>query len=362
MIAGTAARRSLLELLQAGLSDKAMHALERAFAAYEVHLGSDRYRVGPVVRASWEKEDTVPTAVAEDMIRLLNDIFDGGSVSSYPSPGCCDDHDKFVQSSFPYPLAYPEEEELLRVLIETIWTLLPQTRGVLSMCVPKPRGTTQSSFMVLNNFVRAHDRQVLNGGMTSATAASRYLRRFRSTRPEKLRQADVKSLVASGDLVGLIGSWPQSHHGAPRPATYCKEPRPFSTPTPSRKTTNRTAPPEEMLAQLGLQFDASRMYVELVYRVALDREGGLAPVPTAPTVIDSRGYWLFRPDRTKPRAGRTIWNYTRDVATNGRGRRELVAPALPMRNLLDIMVWPSPTLAGWNALALPALATDLAAP
>ena len=355
---------SLYAELATRLPADVLDRLEEVFDASQVIDDAGQlYKVGTIIREAWRKEDAIEAASIDEVAALLVNLFKVKSISGYTSPNCCGYHRRLFASQFSHPAYYPPDEELLQVVAQLIWALLPRSRGTLRMNGGvKAKTYTTSRFMMFDGFLERHDRGLLRRSKLIADVRDEYEDMFSPSRQTKLRRTDVRRYINSGLMVGMVSARPEIDPAGTGTIAYCGERRPFSTPTPPTYEIDRsTAPPEALLHKLGLQFNAGQKVVELVYRVKIEpNRAGASKRATAPTVIDSEGYWLFWPDRPPAGTDGMLWNYTRDVATNRRGRRELIAPSVPVSRLTDLIVWQKRTTKNWAQGAAADLSANLA--
>ena len=222
-------------------------------------------------------------------------------------------------------------------------------------CSPRHRQQL-SRFMVLDGFVSWHDRETIVDGRSHSDAMLSYTDDFKPSRNSATRRADVRRRIVAGEICGMIGAWNDYDRafGVPH---YCDQRRPFSTHS-RRDSKARSYPPDRQLSRLGLQFNSGKRYVELVYSVEIGPRRAAADTgPALPSIVDSEGYWLFRPDRATARNG-LRWNHTRNLETDKRGCPELITTPIAVSQLIDLIVWPSPTNGSWATMAAPALAAN----
>jgi hypothetical protein len=348
---------SLYDLLAARLPPHIMARCGALFDAFS--LGGPlvpTFRVGPIVREAWEAERAVDKAIADDVADLLQAIIEGAALGAYAPPGCCNYHGELMDLYFGPTVTRPPDHKMLEAMLQVVWAILPHVRGVVSLDATPPKTFAMSRFMPLESFLSRHEASVVRDGRRLPGAMARYALAFGAKELRALRKAELNNRLKAGDLLGMIGARPERDPVVVASPHYCVENRPFATPNVSFATLDRlTGPPDDVLRTLGLQFDKDAPIVELIYEVNV----AVTP-PSCPTVLDAAGYWLFRPDRRSPRAGQFRWNYTRDVATNGRGLREFVAPAIPIGSLNDLVVWQLPAATDWNTGAALCLSDDLA--
>jgi hypothetical protein len=268
-------------------------------------------------------------------------------------PSCCESHRQRMVAFFADAKAYPENHELLLVIGQTLWIQLPEARCQVPM--EAPRGSYRckvSRLMDLEWFLRSHKHEVILGSEDIDEAIHGFRAVFGPSRHESSRQGRLRALIRSGKLTGNLGSRPERNVGDPRPPQYCGSRRPFCTPTESISATARQSAPDTILGQLGLQFDPKRTFVELIYEVSIPQRKTMANNgPAVPTVVDSEGYWLFRPNRIELGAQNIRWNMTRDITTDKPGHPELVYGAVCVSDLIDLVVWPQNTKQGWSQIA-----------
>lgn len=345
---------SLYSVVTSSLTAAQVRRCEEIFAGLEIEADGHRYRVGHIIKAAWQAEDALPAKAAREVADLVRAVLDG-SIASYALPACCSWHRLTAPAAFDHPDVYPDDRELLANLCQLLWTLLPQLRGTLLMRCSTLRQPLTSRFMVFESFIKWHDREAIVGGRSEADAMRDYADKFRPSRNSALRRADLRNRIAAGEICGMIGARNDNHGvGVPH---YCDQRRPFSTPSRPGSAA-RSDPPDRELSRLGLQFGSGQRFIELLYHVEISpRRLGWGNAPALPTIVDSEGYWLFRPDRAVARDG-LRWNYARNLETDGRGSRELIARPSPMRQLTDLIVWPRTTTGSWADAAASALGAD----
>lgn len=361
---GTAGGQSLYDDVTSKLPNDLIRRCEQVFAGYQImDDAGGRYRVGPIIRAAWEAERQIPSNLAKDISTLFRNLFAGGTLASYSSPTCCTYHSRTLLRNFAHPDFYPPDSEMLSTLAQLIWALLPHLRGILRM---NPTGTSPkvftSRFMVLENFLRWHNRDVLGRVQPLNDAVQEYIRVFSPAQNSALRRAELRTRLGSRLICGMVGARAEPNPMKPDDPHYCRQCRPFSAPSPASvgDKFRETNSPDAELKKLGLQFDSGQQCVELIYQVDITPDRARqVDRPAVPTIVDAAGYWLFRPDRSTAAKSGIIWNYTRNIATNKRGRRELIAAPLPVSRLHDLIVWPKPTSGNWTVGAAHHLATDL---
>lgn len=344
----------LYAAVTARLSPAEVLLCEEMFEGLETEAEGHRYRIGPIIRAAWQTEQSLPAAAAQEIAELLRAVFDA-TVSRYTVPACCRWHRLTIPAAFAATESRPPNEELLDQLSKLIWVLLPHWRAVLPMNYSPRRTQYASRFMLFESLVKWHDREVLVGGRDQDDAVRDYAKTFSPSRHAALRRADLRKRLDVGEICGMIGAR-NDNTGIGLPH-YCDQRWRFSTPGQADGKA-RLGPPDRQLSRLGLDFERDQFWVELVYPVEIGPRRLAGPRGAAlPSIVDAAGYWLFRPDRATGRDG-LRWNHTRDLVTNQRGHRELIAKPAPMSELFDLIVWPVPTLDNWVTAAAPALAAD----
>ena len=346
--------KPLYDAVTSKLTPAQTRRLEEIFAGLEIEEDGQRYRIGHIMKAAWQAEDALPAAAAREIAELVRAVLDA-AVSHYPAPACCRWHRLMVPAAFADPRHYPPDSELLANLSQLIWTLLPHLRGAISLNHPRRR-LSSSRFMMFENFVKWHDREVIVGGRLLADAVLDYERAFSPSRSRTLRRAELRKRLVADEICGMIGARNDNPPGGGVPH-YCDKRWPFSTPSlPDSRA--RVDPPDRELRRLGLQFGRRQRYIELLYPVEIGHQRSSAqPGAALPSIVDAEGYWLFRPDRATGRDGRR-WNHARNLENNKRGRRELIARPGPITHLVDLIVWPRPTVGSWTTGAAPQLAAD----
>lgn len=342
--------KNLYDTLRASLGRTAGSRFDSIFEKYEVDDCRGKRKVGRVVRAAWQSENRLPNSAMSELGSVAISIVKKRDISKHRTPSCCMTHGDFLRA---YPKsAFPTERELLGLLARALWILVPKARGKLRMHAPsvRSRSITVSRLMRLDHFLLNHDRDVIVGRDSVDDAKTRYLTRFASRRREVFRRADLKKFIKNESLVGYIGARKEDNPIDPANPTYCKQRWPFWTPT-AGVPKDRGINPEKTLRALGLQFCPKQTFVELVHEVKVYAPRTRSRTATAiPTVVDSEGYWLFRPDRALDSSGMR-WNFTRDIMSDGRGREELISHAIKISQLVDLIVWPNPTREAWARVA-----------
>jgi len=353
---------SLYDLVAAALPG----ALAKRFGdMFEAHLISGgrggRYHAGRVIRQAWEEEKEIPAEYAREIAELCEALLGGSSLEHLRLPDCCDHHIEHAKSASLYEKYPPADLELLEILRELSWIFLPHLRGLLRMSISTaPQRLRSSIFMPLDWFLRRHSLDSICRTRSLADSREEFIEHYKPDCPDRLRRARLSASVKAGELIGLVAAHSRPNPERPGDAPYCPQSRPFWTSTRElAEICRHTTPPEDVLKQLGMSFEAGETFVELVHIATVHPAPSIdVTQPTTPTIVDAQGDWLFRPDRS--RKGPLLWNNCRDISTNGRGRQQLSLLAVPVAALHDLVVWSRPTGSDWVTVAAPSLMEELA--
>lgn len=347
-----------------GLTQDLKQRCEAIFANFQIKDDADnKYQAGPIIKAAWEAEDAFSDRIVQDIRNVLLSLLERDSLAGHSTPTCCDYHsNKVFMEKFSEPSLYPPDNQLLATLTELVWCLLPHSRGIVNL---NPASATKmvlaSRFIKLDDFLDRHVLDFPNTNEDRDIVKDQYVRFFKPTVPTALRRAKLKQRIQNNELLGMVGARPEKNPAMPLEPKFCDQCRPFWTPSEEIAGNDKNQSPDRLFQKLGLHFSHGAQYAELIYEVEISPSSAAQRAgPSAPSVVDAGGYWLFRPDRESAVSDGLFWNHTRDVATNGRGCRELISQPLSVSMLTDLIVWPVPTSGDWTTGAAKPLCCELA--